>query len=125
MNQLELPDPQLDPDDDGMLRMSILEHLEELRSRMLRALAGFGVAYVGIVILAALVTPSPDAFNLTLFAVPMILLYFLGVFVSYLLVLRREGRKFPWKIFLVWLLAMLAVVGIGMAYMGYWRLLIK
>jgi hypothetical protein len=42
-----------------------------------------------------------------------------------LLVLRREGRKFPWKIFLVWLVAMLAVVGIGMAYMGYWRLLIK
>ena len=120
MNQLASSDP-----DDGMLRMSILEHLEELRSRMLRALAGFGVAYVGIVILAALVTPSPDAFNLTLFAVPMILLYFLGVFVSYLLVLRREGRKFPWKIFLVWLLAMLAVVGIGMAYMGYWRLLIK
>jgi Sec-independent protein secretion pathway component TatC len=124
MSQLDLPDPLRDPDD-GMLRMSILEHLEELRSRMLRALAGFGVAYVGIVILAALVTPSPDAFNLTLFAVPMILLYFLGVFVSYLLVLRREGRKFPWKIFLVWLLAMLAVVGIGMAYMGYWRLLIK
>jgi hypothetical protein len=28
MNQLELPDPQLDPDDDGMLRMSILEHLK-------------------------------------------------------------------------------------------------
>jgi sec-independent protein translocase protein TatC len=82
-------------------------------------------AILAIVILAALVTPSPDAFNLTLFAVPMILLYFLGVFVSYLLVLRREGRKFPWKIFLVWLVAMLAVVGIGMAYMGYWRLLIK
>jgi sec-independent protein translocase protein TatC len=82
-------------------------------------------AILAIVMLAALVTPSPDAFNLTLFAVPMILLYFLGVFVSYLLVLRREGRKFPWKIFLVWLVAVLAVVGIGMAYTGYWRLLIK
>lgn len=82
-------------------------------------------AILAIVILAALVTPSPDAFNLTLFAVPMILLYFLGVFVSYLLVLRRESRKFPWKIFLVWLVAVLAVVGIGMAYTGYWRFLIR
>ena len=295
MNQLELPDPSLDPDDDGMLRMSILEHLAELRSRIIRALAGSGVAFVAcmlfsnqlwklvqapglaafkaigkgefvaigvmerfsiiyvwtplvaaiflafpwviyqawafispglyprerkwavpfivstgglflcgglfayfvafryalvfllgvgedasvtslisiddyftnfvnvmlgisvifelpvliffltlirvaspsfllrhsdyavlaIVILAAAITPSPDAFNLTLFSVPMILLYFLGVFASYLLVLRREGRKFPWKIFLIWLAAVLVVVGIGMAYTGYWRHLIK
>ena len=80
---------------------------------------------LAIVILAALVTPSPDAFNLTLFAVPMILLYFLGVFASYLLVLRREGRKFPWKVFLIWLAAVLVVVGIAMAYTGYWRFLIK
>ena len=29
-----------------MLRMSFLEHLEELRSRILRALAGVGVAFV-------------------------------------------------------------------------------
>jgi sec-independent protein translocase protein TatC len=295
MNQLELPDPLLDPDDDGMLRMSILEHLEELRSRIIRALAGFGVAFVvcmifaselwkfvqapgvaafkaigsggfiaigvmerfsiiyvwtpfvaaiflafpwviyqvwafispglyprerkwavpfivftgglflcgglfayfvafryalvfllgvgedinvtslisiddyftnfvnvmlgisvifelpvliffltlirvaspsflmrhsdyailAIVILAAVITPSPDAFNQTLFAVPMILLYFLGVFLSYLLVLRREGRKFPWKVFLIWLAAVLAVAAIAMAYTGYWRLLIR
>ena len=55
----------------------------------------------------------------------MILLYFLGVFASYLLVLRREGRKFPWKIFLIWLAAVLFVVGIGMAYTGYWRVLVK
>jgi len=295
MNQLELHDPVLDPDDDGMLRMSILEHLGELRARIIRALVGFGVAYLAcltfasplwklvqapgeiafkqigkgefvatgvmerfsiiyvwmpfvaaifvafpwviyqvwafispglyprerkwdvpfivctgglflcgglfayfvafryalvfllgvgedvnitslisiddyftnfvnvmlgisvvfelpvliffltlirvaspsfllrhsdyallaIVILAALVTPSPDAFNLTLFAVPMILLYFLGVFASYLLVLRRECRKFPWKVFLIWLAAVLVVVGIGMAYTGYWRYLTK
>jgi sec-independent protein translocase protein TatC len=295
MNQLELPDPPLDPDDDGMLRMSILEHLDELRARIIRALIGFGVAYaacmlfanplwkfvqapgiaafkaigsggfvaigvmekfsiiyiwtplvaaifvafpwviyqawafispglyprerkwavpfivstgglflcgglfayfvafrytlvfllgigddasvtslisiddyftnfvnvmlgisvvfelpvliffltlirvaspsflirhsdyaiLAIVILAAAVTPSADAFNLTLFAVPMILLYFLGVFVSYLLVMRREGRKFPWKIFLIWLAAVSAVIGIAMAYTGYWRLLIE
>jgi sec-independent protein translocase protein TatC len=82
-------------------------------------------AIMAIVILAAAITPSPDAFNLTLFAVPMILLYFLGVFASYLLVLRREGRKFPWKIFLIWLAAVLAVTGIAIAYTGYWRVLIR
>ncbi len=295
MNQLELPAPLLDPDDDGMLRMSILEHLEELRTRIIRALIGFGVAFLAcmvfasqlwkfvqapgvaafkeigsggfvaigvmekfsiiyvwtplvaaifvafpwviyqvwafispglyprerkwavpfiactgglflcgglfayfvafryalvfllgigedasvislisiddyftnfvnvmlgisvvfelpvliffltlirvaspsflmrhsryailaIVILAALVTPSTDAFNMTLFTVPMILLYFLGVFASYLLVLRREGRDFPWKIFFIWLAAVLIVIGIVMAYAGYWRVLVK
>ena len=82
-------------------------------------------AILAIVILAAVITPSPDAFNMTLFAVPMILLYFLGVFASYLLVLRREGRKFPWKVFLIWLAAVLVVVGVGMAYARYWRLPIK
>jgi sec-independent protein translocase protein TatC len=39
----------------------------------------------------------------------MILLYFMGVFASYLLVMRRENRKFPWRIFLYWVLAVLAV----------------
>jgi sec-independent protein translocase protein TatC len=82
-------------------------------------------AVIAIVILAAAITPSPDAFNLTLFSVPMILLYFLGVFASYLLVLRRENQRFPWKVFLVWLAAVLALVGIAMAYTGYWRHLIK
>ena len=82
-------------------------------------------AVIAIVILAAAVTPSPDAFNLTLFSVPMILLYFLGVFASYLLVLRREGRKFPWKMFLVWLAAVLTVTGIAMTYFHYWPLLVK
>ncbi len=43
-------------------------------------------------ILAAIVTPTTDAFNLMLFAVPMCLLFFLGIFLSYLLVLKREKR---------------------------------
>ena len=30
-----------------------------------------------------------------LFAVPMVMLYFLGVFASYLLVLKRENKRFP------------------------------
>ncbi len=58
-------------------------------------------AILGIVILAAIVTPTPDAFTLMLFAVPMVLLYFVGVFAGYVLVMHREGRKFPWgKVFL-------------------------
>src|SRR5947207_10870345 len=44
------PPPPSDSDDgddeDGMLRMSFLEHLEELRSRILRALAGIGIAFI-------------------------------------------------------------------------------
>jgi sec-independent protein translocase protein TatC len=66
-------------------------------------------AILAIVIAAAIITPTPDVFNLTLFAVPMILLYFLGVFASFMLVMRREKRKFPWKIFFGWLLALLIV----------------
>jgi sec-independent protein translocase protein TatC len=54
-------------------------------------------AILAIVIIAAVVTPTPDVFNLMLFAVPMTLLYFVGVFGGYLIVLRREGRRLPWK----------------------------
>ena len=39
------PDPE-DQEEDGMLRMSFLEHLEELRSRILRSLIGLGVAFL-------------------------------------------------------------------------------
>jgi len=66
-------------------------------------------AILAIVILAAVITPTPDVFNLTMFAVPMILLYFLGVFASYMLVMRRENRRFPWKVFLYWVLSLVAV----------------
>src|SRR5262245_7137083 len=40
-----MPDEALN--DDGLLRMSVWEHLEELRARILRALTGFGVAFLG------------------------------------------------------------------------------
>jgi sec-independent protein translocase protein TatC len=65
-------------------------------------------AILAIVIVAAIVTPTPDAFNLMLFSVPMCMLFFLGIFASYLLVLRRENRRFPWKPFLTW-----TAVGVG------------
>ena len=87
-----------------------------------------------IVIIAAVVTPTPDVINLTIFAVPMLMLYFLGVFASYLLVLRREKRSFPWKAFFIWLLALVpviaAMVWIAIRYYHYhlikhWPFLIK
>lgn len=59
-------------------------------------------AILGIVILAAIVTPTPDVFNLMLFAVPMCALFYLGIFAGYILVLRRENRKFPWRPVLKW-----------------------
>src|SRR5204862_3935377 len=56
-------------------------------------------AIIAIVILASLVTATQDAVNLAVLTVPMILLYFLGVFASFLLVMRRENRRFPWRMF--------------------------
>jgi sec-independent protein translocase protein TatC len=76
-----------------------------------------------IVILAAVITPTGDVFNLTLFATPMILLFYIGIFASYLLVLHREKRKFPWALFLKWFgvgLVVLAAILYGAArYYGY------
>ncbi len=70
-------------------------------------------AILGIVILAAIVTPTPDVFNLTLFAVPMIALYFVGVFAGYILILKREDRRFPWGIVLVIFFAFMALLVAG------------
>jgi sec-independent protein translocase protein TatC len=70
-------------------------------------------AILAITIIAAVVTPTPDAFNMTLFTVPMVALYFVGVFASYLLVLRREGKQFPWgKVLLVVLAVLLLAAGV-------------
>jgi sec-independent protein translocase protein TatC len=71
-------------------------------------------------IIAAVVTPTPDIFNMSLFALPMCVLYYLGVFLGYLFVLRREGRSFPWenvlKITVLLLLLGAAIVYLGVAY---------
>ena len=65
-----------------------------------------------IFIIAAVVTPTPDVFNMMLFALPMCLLFYVGIFAGYLLILRREGRKFPWqKVFMIGLVV-LSVLGI-------------
>ncbi len=54
-----------------------------------------------IVIVAAVITPTPDVINLMLISVPMIVLYFSGVLASYLLWLSRENQKFPWMLILL------------------------
>jgi sec-independent protein translocase protein TatC len=77
-------------------------------------------AILGIVILAAIITPTPDVFNLMLFAIPMNLLYFLGVLASYLLVLKREGKKFPWKWVFLGVLSTIAIVG-GLVWLAMVR----
>jgi sec-independent protein translocase protein TatC len=80
-------------------------------------------AIMAIVVLAAIITPTGDVFNLTLFATPMIILFYVGVFASYLLVLRREKRKFPWGTFLMWfgiaIVLIAAITWLSAHYFGY------
>ena len=54
-------------------------------------LKNFRYAMLVITIVAAVVTPTPDATTMLIFMAPMVLLYFVGVFVSYM-VLRRKRR---------------------------------
>ncbi len=76
-------------------------------------------AILAITIIAAVVTPTPDIFNMMLFAVPMVLLFFVGVFVSYLLVLKRENRKFPWGKVLMAIGGVIVAVGIVLAILVF------
>jgi len=66
-----------------------------------------------IFIIAAVVTPTPDAFNMMLFALPMCLLFYVGVFAAYILTLHRENRRFPWKTFGIIVLAVLLLLAIA------------
>jgi sec-independent protein translocase protein TatC len=54
-------------------------------------------AVLALTIIAAVISPTQDVVNLMVLLVPMCALYFVGVFASYSLVLRREQRRFPWK----------------------------
>lgn len=91
-------------------------------------------AILAIVIIAAVVTPTPDVFNLLLFAIPMCALYFVGVFAGWILVLKRENRGFPWRGLFLILLAIAAVAAIGVwiavkwygfKLVQYWPFLVK
>ena len=80
-------------------------------------------AILGIVALAAVITPTGDVFNLALFATPMIILFYIGIFASYLLVLKRENRQFPWRTFVRWsaivLVSLLVIAFFVARYYGY------
>ena len=80
-------------------------------------------AILVIFLLAAVVTPTPDVFNLMMFAVPMVLLFYVGVFASYLLILHRENRRFPWlkviAVMAVVLLLAAAVISLAITKYGY------
>lgn len=76
-----------------------------------------------IVIVAAVLTPTPDVVNLTLFAVPMVLLYFVGVFAGYLLNVQRDQQRFPWMAVLLVtatvILMSAGVIGVLVAKYGF------
>jgi sec-independent protein translocase protein TatC len=91
-------------------------------------------AILAIVIIAAVVTPTPDVFNLMMFAVPMVALFFVGVFAGYLITLKRENRRFPWGVTLAILAGVLAtgagsvwlaVARFGFRLVNHWPYLIK
>ena len=68
-------------------------------------------AILAIFIIAAIITPTPDVFNLMLFATPMCLLFYVGIFAGYLLVLHRENRRFPWRVTILIGLGVLMLLG--------------
>jgi sec-independent protein translocase protein TatC len=76
-----------------------------------------------IVILAAVITPTGDVFNLALFATPMIVLFYVGIFASWILVLHREKRRFPWGTFYKWfgmtVVILLLIAWLTAQYYGY------
>jgi sec-independent protein translocase protein TatC len=74
-------------------------------------------AILAIFIAAAIITPTPDVFNLMLFATPMCLLFYIGILASYLLVLHREQRRFPWRKFL-WVVLVVLMILAGILYMA-------
>jgi sec-independent protein translocase protein TatC len=55
-------------------------------------LKNFRYAMLLITVAAAIVTPSPDATTMLVFMSPMVVLYFIGVLVSYVVVRRKQAR---------------------------------
>lgn len=55
-------------------------------------LKNFRYAMLLITVAAAIVTPTPDATTMLIFMAPMILLYFVGVLVSYAVLRRKRAR---------------------------------
>jgi sec-independent protein translocase protein TatC len=69
-----------------------------------------------------------------LFAVPMVMLFYVGILASYVLTLGREGKKFPWrKALLIGGIVALVVAGLiyfaivryGYHVINHWPFLIR
>ena len=73
-------------------------------------LANSRYAILAIIIIASAITPTTDIVNMSLFAVPMCLLFFVGVFAGYVLVLHRDQQRFPWMKAALWTLAALLIL---------------
>jgi sec-independent protein translocase protein TatC len=82
-------------------------------------------AILGIVIIAAVITPTVDFVNLSLFAVPMCLLFFVGVLAGYVLQLHRDSRRFPWVKASLWILLVFLILGAGWWVAGRYHLLAR
>jgi len=91
-------------------------------------------AILAIFVMAAVVTPTPDAVNMMIFATPMVLLFFVGIFASYLLVLSREGRRFPWHktlliggivLLLITAVLVLAITKYGIHLVPHWPFFLR
>jgi sec-independent protein translocase protein TatC len=64
-----------------------------------------------IVMIAAIITPTPDVYNLMLISLPMTALFFVGVFAAYLLWLSREEKRFPWGLLLLIIVGIVLMAG--------------
>jgi sec-independent protein translocase protein TatC len=61
---------------------------------------------------------------MTLFALPMLVLYYLGVFLGYLFILHREGRQFPW-VNVLKITVLLLLLAAGVLYVAVIRHALK
>jgi len=70
------------------LIMAFLSRLGVVTAQQMLGVTKFAI--VGIAVLAAFITPTPDWFNMTIVMVPLIALYFLGILLAWL-AWPREG----------------------------------
>ncbi|MGC1596632.1 MAG: twin-arginine translocase subunit TatC, partial [Candidatus Acidiferrales bacterium] len=56
-------------------------------------LKNFRYAMLIITVVAAVVTPTPDATTMVVFMAPMVALYFVGVLVSHVVLRRKESQN--------------------------------
>ena len=67
-------------------------------------------------VIAAVITPTPDVANMTLFAAPMILLFYVGIGASYLLVWKRETGRIPLGRIMIFVVLIVLLVLAGVLY---------